>query len=148
MCFNFELIISCFKFIFLVCNIIGIRSSSSSVDPKIYAETRKNLLLTKNTKVICQGMTGKQGTFHSKQALEYGTCLVGGVSPGKGGKTHLDLPIFNTVKEVSCAITFQLIRCYLFCCFLTFTGKRSNRSRCHSYLRTTTRRISSNYRCY
>lgn len=93
---------------------MGIRSSSNSVDPKIYAETRKNLLLTKNTKVICQGMTGKQGTFHSKQALEYGTCLVGGVSPGKGGKTHLDLPIFNSVKEVSCIMTSIIIRCNLF----------------------------------
>lgn len=80
---------------------MGIRSSSNTVDPRIYAETRKNLLLTKDTKVICQGMTGKQGTFHSTQAIDYGTCMVGGVSPGKGGKTHLGLPIFNSVKEVS-----------------------------------------------
>ncbi|CAI6352022.1 unnamed protein product [Macrosiphum euphorbiae] len=82
-----------------VCNLMGIRSSSNTVDPRIYAETRKNLLLTKDTKVICQGMTGKQGTFHSTQAIEYGTSMVGGVSPGKGGKTHLNLPIFNSVKE-------------------------------------------------
>ena len=58
-----------------------------------------SILIDKNTKVICQGFTGRQGTFHSKQALEYGTKLVGGVTPGKGGGFHLDLPVFNTVKE-------------------------------------------------
>lgn len=58
-----------------------------------------SILIDKNTKVICQGFTGGQGTFHSEQALEYGTQLVGGVSPGKGGTTHLGLPVFNTVKE-------------------------------------------------
>ena len=57
------------------------------------------ILIDKNTKVICQGFTGSQGTSHSQQALEYGTQLVGGVTPGKGGTTHLGLPVFNTVKE-------------------------------------------------
>ena len=57
------------------------------------------MALTKDSKVICQGFTGKQGPFHSKQALEYGTNMVGGVSPGKGGKIHLGLPVFNSVME-------------------------------------------------
>ena len=57
------------------------------------------ILIDKNTKVICQGFTGGQGTFHSEQALAYGTQLVGGVSPNKGGTTHLGLPVFNTVRE-------------------------------------------------
>lgn len=57
------------------------------------------ILIDKNTKVICQGFTGGQGTFHSEQALAYGTKLVGGVSPNKGGQTHLGLPVFNTARE-------------------------------------------------
>merc|ERR1711923_30004 len=64
-----------------------------------YTKTRSNMVLTKESKVICQGFTGKQGTFHSKQAIEYGTNMVGGVSPGKGGKIHLGLPVFNSVQE-------------------------------------------------
>jgi len=64
-----------------------------------YSSTNKNMILTADSKVICQGFTGKQGTFHSKQAIEYGTKMVGGVRAGKGGTTHLDLPVFNTVAE-------------------------------------------------
>jgi succinyl-CoA synthetase alpha subunit len=58
-----------------------------------------SILINKNTTVLCQGFTGKQGTFHSEQALAYGTKMVGGVTPGKGGQLHLNLPVFNTMRE-------------------------------------------------
>ena len=58
-----------------------------------------SILVDKNTRVICQGFTGNQGTFHSEQAIAYGTKMVGGTSPGKGGSTHLGLPVFDTVRE-------------------------------------------------
>ncbi len=58
-----------------------------------------SILVNKNTKVLCQGFTGKQGTFHSEQALAYGTKMVGGVTPGKGSQTHLGLPVFNTMRD-------------------------------------------------
>ncbi|MBM0103443.1 succinate--CoA ligase subunit alpha [Steroidobacter sp. S1-65] len=58
-----------------------------------------SILVNKNTRVICQGFTGKQGTFHSEQCIAYGTKVVGGVTPGRGGETHLDLPVFNTARE-------------------------------------------------
>ena len=58
-----------------------------------------SILVDESTRVICQGLTGSQGTFHSEQAIAYGTKMVGGVTPGKGGTTHLDLPVFDTVAE-------------------------------------------------
>src|ERR1700752_2800012 len=58
-----------------------------------------SILIDKNTKVICQGFTGKNGTFHSEAAIAYGTKMVGGTSPGKGGSKHLNLPVFDTVAE-------------------------------------------------
>jgi succinyl-CoA synthetase alpha subunit len=83
---------------FLVCN-AGRRTFSQSASRKSYADTIQNLRIHKDTKVLCQGFTGKTGTFHAKEALAYGTKMVGGVSPKKAGQTHLGLPVFATVRD-------------------------------------------------
>jgi len=77
----------------------GRRTFSQSAARRSYDDTIKNLAIHKDTKVLCQGFTGKTGTFHVREALAYGTKMVGGVSPNKAGQTHLGLPVFGTVKE-------------------------------------------------
>src|SRR5260370_23251962 len=72
---------------------------SASTDPYLLEEVTMSILVNANTKVITQGFTGKNGTFHSEQAMAYGTKVVGGTSPGKGGSLHLGLPVFDTVAE-------------------------------------------------
>ena len=71
------------------------------------------VLVDENTRVICQGLTGSQGTFHSEQAIAYGTKMVGGVTPGKGGQTHIGLPIFNTVHEAKAATSANATAIYV-----------------------------------
>lgn len=71
------------------------------------------VLLTKESKIICQGFTGSQGTFHSERAIAYHTNMVGGVTPEKGGTTHLDIPVFNTVAEAKKKLVVMLVE-YLF----------------------------------
>jgi len=77
----------------------GRRTFASSTSRRSYDDTIQNLLIHKDTKVLCQGFTGKTGTFHVREALAYGTRMVGGVSPKKAGQTHLGLPVFGSVRE-------------------------------------------------
>jgi succinyl-CoA synthetase alpha subunit len=72
----------------------------TAISKKFFSSNAPYVFINKDTKVICQGMTGKQGTFHTEKALEYGTKMVGGVSPAKAGQIHLGLPVFKNCRDV------------------------------------------------
>ena len=84
-----------------------------------------SILIDKKTKIIVQGFTGKFGSFHAKEMIKYGTNIVGGVTPGKGGQTHLELPVFNTVKE---AVKKNRCFSYHFVCSTRVCGRFCNGS--------------------
>ena len=92
-----------------------------------------SVLVDKNTRVICQGFTGAQGTFHSEQAIAYGTKMVGGVTPGKGGTMHIGLPVFDTVREAVRETGADASAVYVPPAFAAMRSWKPSRLRCRSW---------------